>query len=173
MMKTLAASILAACILLGCATSGSVVRNDLKGYGIVVGRFPTFNHTTLEFQALLPDHTPTLVAMANPQEISVGASDTVVAFKLKEGTYYIQGLSGSRPSFAGMVQVRIPLPVELRRPIVIKDGTVLYIGSFSYNLGNAFQDPVVRFSTSMDGVAEELAKGSPDLKSVPVASLFE
>jgi hypothetical protein len=156
-------------ILLGCASAPKITMQDLADYGIIVGRFPTLNHT-LELQPLVPDRTPSLLSQANPESVSADANNKVSALKVKEGTYYLQGIKCRTGSalFGGEVLI-VPVPQELRRPIVIKKGTVLYVGSFKYDMDKK----KVSFSSDMDGVVDELSSRYPDLKGMTVISLFE
>ena len=159
-------------LFVGCATTNFTGRSDLDNYGIIVGRFPTLTHY-FAFEPLVPDTTPSFVTMANPTDVKVDASEKTVGFKLKEGTYYIQGIVGSKRGFFGDQLYRIAVPLELRRPIVVRKGTVTYIGSFTYNMGGAFAKSSVQFSTSMAGVVDELSRDHPDLRDVSITSLFE
>jgi len=170
MMKKSIILLLLVITFLGCASTANISgRRDLADYGIIVGRFPTLHHT-LEFEPLLPDHTPSLVSQANPEKVSSDANDQVSALKLKEGTYYLQGIEGKKGSvLLGEIKFIVPVPQELRRPIIIKKGMVLYIGSFKYDMGQK----QVAFSSGMDGVVDELSSRYPDLKGVTVVSLFE
>ena len=161
-------------LLLGCATTDKFTSvNDLKDFGIVVGRFPTLDHYFV-FQKLVPDFMPSAVAKGNTYtEFSAGSDGTAAGFKVKEGTYYIERIIGNSSSLLGTTKYLIDVPLELRQPIVIKKGMVLYIGSFSYNMGGLFQKSSVQFSTSMAGVADELAQKYPALKNTTITSLFE
>jgi len=171
-MKKYAVYLLTVGLFLGCATTNFTDKKDLDNYGIIVGRFPKLSHSLL-FEPLLPDTTLSMGAIANPIIIKPETRDTAVACKLKEGTYYIQGIFGSNASLLGSTKYKIFVPLELRQPIVIKKGTVLYIGSFTYDMGGLFQKSSAQFSTSMTGVVDELAKQYPDLKNAPITSLFE
>jgi hypothetical protein len=175
MMKRFAALVLPLALLLGCASSTSVTKSDLQDYGFLVGRFPVLEHA-IHFQdvANVTDQSLPIFKSANPMRIArIGPGDTALCFKVKEGTYYIQAIYGAKSGLLGNSVYHIGVPLGLRRPIVVKKGSILYIGSFSYDLGGMFSESTVQFSTSMNGIGKELAADYPDLRAATLQSLFE